>query len=303
MTIQAATAAQIASLAALVLVFPEPASAGIDPASYQHVDVIHSYAGGLAGGFILCPAGTKAVASGATAAGQFDRLTTGLTTAVEDVAFDTNGAFATAIGDGSGHLQISARCVDAAQVQGSTRATTAIRDHRPPEPPYLRTGRASCPSGTVAYGGGGFFSQPGSQPFGIGTVYASMPDAEGTGWFFATAGAPGTPPSTEMSISTHCLPRDQFGQILTVTETQTAPPDDPSNFPTVFVAARCPFGFSAYAGGAWWHRGGSSTPEWVGYLTVSNMTADNRGWFARGWTFEGGTQLTATVQCMTLRID
>jgi hypothetical protein len=302
MTFQATTAAQLASLAALVLVFPEPASGGIDPASYQHVNVIHSYIDGRAGGFILCPAGTKAVASGATAAGQFDRLTTGLTTAVEDVAFDTNGAFATASGAASGHLLISAHCVDAAQVQASTRATTTILDHRPPVPPFLYTGRASCPPETVAYGGGGFFRQLGGQPFGIGTVYASMPDADGTGWFFATGGA-ATPPDTELSVSTHCLPRAQFGQIVTVTATQAAPPDDPGS--PVFITARCPFGFSAYAGGAWWHREGSSTPEWLGNLTVSNMTADNRGWFARGWTQAIGadTQLTATVQCMTLRID
>ena len=35
------------------------------------------------------------------------------------------------------------------------------------------------------------------------------------------------------------------------------------------------------------------------HLTVSNMTADDRGWFARGYTWEPDMQLTATVQCMT----
>ena len=29
------------------------------------------------------------------------------------------------------------------------------------------------------------------------------------------------------------------------------------------------------------------------------MAADDMGWFAKGWAFEGGAQLTATVQCMT----
>ena len=287
-----ATAARLASLAALVLVFPGPASAGIDPASYQHVDVIRDYARefGVAGGYISCPAGTKAVASGATASALHDVLTAGLTT------FDGNGAFATASGDGGGRLQISARCVDAAQVQGSTLATTAVRDHRPTG--YFHAGRASCPPGTVAYGGGGFFSQPGSQPFGGDSVYASMPDADGTGWFFAAAGL--LFPDKEMWISTHCLPRGQFGEIVTYTATDTAP-DDP-RYVTLSAAARCPSGF-AYAGGAFWHSGGSSTPERSGYLTVSNMTADDRGWFARGLAFVEGAQLTATVQCMTLRID
>jgi hypothetical protein len=293
MTFQTATATLLTSTAALVLVSLGPASAGIDPASYQHVDVNHDYGpDGGAGGFISCPAGTKAVASGATSSGRDGTLKAGLTT------FDQNGAFARGGGRAGEHLQISARCVDAAQVQSSTLAETTVRDHRPNV--HFYSGRVSCPPGTVAYGGGGFFSQPGGPPEGGGSVYASMPDADGTGWFFATAGS-FLPPDTELWIRTHCLPRVQFGQILTVTATETAPPDDPSSpdHPTVFVAARCPVGFSAYAGGASWHREGSSTPEWMGNLSVSNMTADDRGWFARGYTWLPDMQLTATVQCMT----
>jgi hypothetical protein len=299
MRFRTATAARLASLAALVLVFPEPASAGIDAASYQHVDVIREYPGPLggdAGGFISCPAGTKAVASGATTSGLHDQLGAGLTT------FDGNGAFVIAHGSSSGRLQISARCVEAAQVQPATLATNRIRDHRPG---YYHTGTASCPPGTVAYGGGGFFSQPGGQPFGGSSVYASMPVAGGTGWFFAATASVSS--DTEMWVSAHCLPRAQFGEIVTVFQTDTAPPgfprDDP-NYPTLSATARCPFGF-AYAGGAWLHRPGpsSSTAESVGHLTVSNMTADDRGWFAQGWVFAEGAELTVTVQCMTLRID
>ena len=37
----------------------------------------------------------------------------------------------------------------------------------------------------------------------------------------------------------------------------------------------------------------------VGNLTVSNVTADDGGWFARAWISTEGAQLTATVQCMT----
>jgi hypothetical protein len=176
MTFQAATAALLASAAAFVPVFPAPGSAGIDPASYHHVDVNHDYGpnGGFAGGFISCPAGTKAVASGATSSGRLDTLTAGPTT------LDQNGAFAKGAGAPGGSLQISARCVDAAQVQGSTRVETTVRDHRPNV--HLYSGRVSCPPGTVAYGGGGFFSQPGGKPLDqSGNVYASMPDADGTG--------------------------------------------------------------------------------------------------------------------------
>jgi hypothetical protein len=173
-----------------------------------------------------------------------------------------------------------------------------VRDHRPNE--SYHAGRASCPPGTVAYGGGGFFSLPGGQPFGAGSVYASMPDADGTGWLFAAFGS--LYPDTEMWISTHCLPRSQFGETLTVTATDTGPP---LNYSILSTSARCLVGYAAYAGGAWLQRVGASTPGWVGYLTVSNMTADDRGWFARGWTFNiaDSVQLTATVQCMARVID
>jgi hypothetical protein len=113
----------LVGLTALVLIFPGPAAA-IDPASYLHVDVNYPAPfGGAAGGYISCPAGTKAVASGVTLPGRENVITTGLTT------FDGNGAFATAAVN-PGHLQISVRCVDAAQVQNSTLVTKSIRDHR-----------------------------------------------------------------------------------------------------------------------------------------------------------------------------
>ena len=217
----------------------------------------------------------KAVASDATSSRLHDvGVNVGFTT------FDWTSAFIKGSGNAGGHLQVSARCVDAAQVQGSTFATRVFRDHRPS--PHTHDGRATCPTGTVAYGGGGFLSRPGSQPFGF--VYASMPDANGTRWLFSTASGLYDDTDTELWVSTHCLPRREFGQILTVTATDTAPPGVPRwPYPTLFTAARCPPGYAAYAGGAWLHRAGSSTPETVGYLTVSNMTADNRGWFARGW--------------------
>jgi hypothetical protein len=104
-----------------------------------------------------------------------------------------------------------------------------------------------------------------------------------------------------MVIATQCLPRSQFGQILTVTATDTAPDEQPRapNYPVLFAGAHCPAGYGGYAGGAWLHRFGSSTPDLVGYLTVSDMTYDDRGWFARGWIHVRHAQLTTTVHCMT----
>jgi len=63
--------------------------------------------------------------------------------------------------------------------------------------------------------------------------------------------------------------------------------------------AHCPAGYAAYAGGASLHRFGDPTPSWVGHLTVSDMTYDDQGWFARPWTEYPRAQLTTTVQCMS----
>jgi hypothetical protein len=282
----------VAALAAAILLPVGPASAAIDPASYLHVDVIRAYPPSrMAGGYVSCPAGMKAVASGATSSGLRDVLTSGLTT------FDGNGVFATGRSYAlPGRLEISARCVTAAQVQGSTLATNLVT-----EAGYFHTGRATCPPGTLAYGGGGVFSEPGglpgSWPFGSRAVYASMPDANGTDWVFAAWGS--LSPGLEMWTWTRCLPSGGFGHVLTVTATEKTPVPVPDPRATLFAAARCPTGYHAYAGGAWWHHASSSTPALYGYLSVSNMTADDRGWFARGWTETRGGALTATVQCMS----
>ena len=277
----------------LPLVALESASAAIDPTSYHRVDATHPYSSSN-GGHLSCPTGMRAVASGATSSGLHDVLTAGLTT------FDGMGVFVTGAGGGDSHLQASARCVNAAQLQASTLATSRIRDHRSePYPAYTHVGRASCPPGTVVYGGGGFFQKPGGEPSATGAVYASLPGANGSDWFFAATGT--LFPDTEMWVGAHCLPRSQFGELTTLGDTDNAPPGP--GYHTLYATARCPAGYSAYAGGARLHHGSDSLADWVGYLTVSDMTADDRGWFARAWTFAEGAQLSATVQCMTRVID
>ena len=152
-----------------------------------------------------------------------------------------------------------------------------------------------CPPGTVVYGGGGFFHQPGSLPnpfsHDFHAVYASMPTRNG--WFF---GAYTGDTTTEvMTHSVRCLPNAQIPIIRSVTN---------SYFPNAndqFFAsgsAQCPVGFHAYSGGAWWHTRESMVPSRVGYLKDSRAFGDAGGWYATGNAAPSvSAVLSVTVRC------
>jgi hypothetical protein len=201
----------------------------------------------------------------------------------------------TAHGWGGNQLQVSARCVPSAQVQSSTLAKRTLRDHRGGWRTHVT--RATCPEGTIAYGGGGNTSVNGTPTTTSGLyMVASMPGTDAREWIFGGAGELGN--NTTLSVGTRCLPRAELGSIVTVRETVAAPTS--VEYPVIYVGARCPTGYFAMSGGAFLHRAATPlTPEWVGYLTVSNMAADDQGWFARAWTFNPDARLTAVVRCVT----
>lgn len=266
------------------------ASAFFDPATYTHIDYVlnYPYAYGFTGTALACPPGTKAVSSGAISSYRQSFLT-GVNTLI-----DGSGVYVSGYGQAGQLLQVSGRCVPAAQVQNSTTASKTLRDHRGGWSP--RVMRVSCPAGTIAYGGGGFTTVQGSPTWQGSYMFASLPSTDPAEWIYGAYGEVNT--KTNLFVSTHCLPRSELGSIVTIRETVTAP-DNVYN-PEIFVGARCPTGYWALAGGALLHRNGNYlAPEHVGYLTSSNMAADDQGWFARAWTFTQGAQLTAVVRCMT----
>jgi hypothetical protein len=261
------------------------------PPTYTHVvanfafQPYHSHASG----YVDCPPGKLAIASGAVSADPRASLLAHTTTPAH------TGAFASAWGGSNSEaFQVKAQCVDAGKLAGFTNASLTVRDHTGQiHQPYVR--KVTCPTGTVAYGGGGtvyngsVFDQDGLY------IYGSKPD--GASWSFAGFGTLGT---RSLGVETHCLPRARLGKIVTVEQTVTSPdqtiPGSGTRRP-VFVGARCPAGFAAFAGGAWYHPIGSTTPSWDGYLRVSEMSADERGWFAGGDAFKPNTQLTTKVRC------
>jgi hypothetical protein len=263
-----------------------PTAAYVDP-GYRQVDVIFNFNGaGYAGDYISCPQGTKAVSSGSVLSAKYGGLLNGVTT------YDGNGAYSTGFsGFGDGALQVTAHCVDAAHLAGAALSYVVTRTHRTGFHSYVKT--PTCPTGTVPYGGGGWVDDHGT-PVASGMYnHGSYPTARG--WTVAMTGD--LTEAHTMMASTHCLPRSRFGKIVTVTDTVTGP--NTGTLTTVQAGARCPAGYFAFAGGAWFHSADSTFPVWRGYLWVSTMAADDQGWYAQGQTFQPGTQLSAVVRCTT----
>ncbi len=235
---------------------------------------------GNTGGYVSCPAGTEAVATGASSGDPAGFLQAGLTT------FDRNGGYHTAWGAGSS-LNAYAKCVEPSRLSGSTRAVGTIRDRSGDFRSVVRS--VTCPTGTVPYGGGAFMAHQGTvSPGGLAT-FASAP--KGRSWTYGGAGTI----ASELTISSHGLPRARLGQVRTVNSTVQGPYTGERT--QVSTAARCPAGFFAVAGGAFFHKAGTTTPAWNGFLTSSAMSADDRGWAAVGTTFRPSTRLTVQVTC------
>lgn len=270
------------SLAATVLLVGAASSAAAAEPNYQHASASfqHAQLGSYEGGYISCPAGTKAVATGASA-GANGYLQAGL------VTHDGNGGYHTAYGWSGNPLQLSARCVAAARLAGDTLRTGVLRSDN-----QVKGREITCPTGTVPYGGGAFNTYQGQVSGGPMTI-ASMPSV-GSWSGFPVWRYVGVYGSNELHLSAHCLPRAKLGRLITVTESTVAPVP----YRPVAVGARCPSGYFAFTGGAHISAdNGNSSPDFRGYLTSSNMAADDRGWMAAGYSFQAGTRVNATVMC------
>lgn len=270
----------LVALAPLGLVGTASSVAAAEP-RYQHASGSYQHAqqGSYEGGYISCPTGTKAVATGASA-GASGYLMAGLLT------HDGNGGYHTAYGWGGNRLQLSARCVAAARLTGDTLRTGVLRSDN-----QLRGREISCPTGTVPYGGGAFTTDQGQASGGPVTI-ASTPSVNWSGarvWRYVGLGG-----ASDLHLSAHGLPRAKLGQLITVSESTVATVP----YRPVSIGARCPTGFFAFTGGAHISAdNGDSSPAYRGYLTTSNMAADDRGWTAAGYSFAAGTRVNATVMC------
>ena len=262
-----------------------PASAAATYPGYSHMSATAAFPGtvGNTGTYVDCPPGKLAIASGSVSGDPAGMLRSGSVTTAG------TGAFASAQGRGGYSMDVRAHCVDAAALSGTTTASTLVRSHIAGWGSHVK--KATCPLGTVAFGGGGNMTTTGT--YDIDGLYTFGTRPEGRAWTYAGAGELG---SRALFVEAHCLPRKKLGRIVTVNRTVTGP-DTVGGRHRVFGGARCPAGYIAVAGGAWFHKQGTSFPSWDGYLQVNMMDPDDRGWFAVGDTFTPGAQLTTRVRC------
>ncbi len=261
-----------------------PASAAATYPGYTHMSATAAFPdpAGNTGTYVDCPAGKLAIASGSVSGDSMGMLRSASVTTAG------TGAFASAQGRSGDALDVRAHCVDAAALAGTTTASTLVRSQIAGWGSHVK--KATCPLGTVAFGGGGNMTTTGT--YDIDGLYTFGTRPEGRAWTYAGAGELG---SRALFVEAHCLPRKKLGRIVTVNRTVTGP--DVGGRHRVFGGARCPAGYVAFAGGAWFHKPGSTFPTWDGYFQVNMMDPDDRGWFSVGDTFTPGAQLTTRVRC------
>lgn len=280
-----AVAAAVAAVAVVVLA--APVQAATYP-GYSHVSASYPFGSGYyAGGHVDCPTGQVPVASGAVNSDPAGMLLSGSTTDEGTRSF----ASGQSAPDQGAVLEVRAQCVPRIALKGRTRASLTLRDHTSGSwRTYSR--RATCPAGTVAYGGGGNVVQATGSYDAVG-LYTHSTAPEGRSWAYAGTGALG---GRMLRVETGCVPRARLGRITTVTGTATGPAVVQGRHPLV-ASARCPEGYVAFAGGGSLGAAGSDVSSWVGYLRANLMAADDRGWLVVGDTFVPNTQLTVKVRC------
>ena len=261
-------------------------SAAVEYPNYTHETARFSFGqGAYAGGYVDCSAGKLPIASGSVNSDARGILLSGsITTA-------GTGSFASGQSQGGAahELEVRSHCVDATKLTGSTRASLAVRDHRSSSwDSYVR--RATCPSGTVAFGGGANVVSNGVYDVAGLSTFGTKPEARS--WTYGGAGDLG---DRTLLIESKCLPRARLGKIVTVQDTVGG--TGATGRQRVIGSARCPEGYFAFAGGAFFSASGSTTPTSSGYLQANMMSPDDRGWLAIGETYVPYAQLTAKVRC------
>lgn len=232
----------------------------------------------LVKGTALCPAGTRMVSSGAGTA----RITS------ITPLFDFSGASATGYTGSTPNLafiRVLVGCLPQSQVPGVSssrwvsRTGTFFSDVN-----GFRRGVVTCPAGTRAFGGGGYFAKQGIPTGGTNSMHSNGVTADGTGW---TVRGYSPDRNETLVITTQCapLPGGHVAQANVPLSSTT---------PKGTVHAPCISGYTMLSGGFYLSK--SDGTEQVG--TVLDSFPGAEGWIVSG-VFSGFSdlKLVALAQC------
>lgn len=272
MRIRTMLVALMAICGAGVFLAAAPASA-FDSASFQ---TIYRYydgsVGSPAGGFATCPTGTKAVSAGGSNAALSD-----LTLSLDGLSAYSIG---TPIGAAAPYTVVQATCVPAGQVSHATLIHVAI----PAAPGNIFRANFTCPAGTSAFGGGGYFTRPNGSLSPGHRLYADAPTPDGRGWLFRALGAAS---NQILHATVRCIPppAPPLGHFYSVVTASTNVANTQGG---TSGKAVCPTGTKPVSGGAWWTTS-SGAIDSLAVLTSSESTHSPDAWQGAGIGNNGDT--------------
>jgi hypothetical protein len=255
--VKVAVAAMVLASGALLGWPASPASA--DVAGTIQVQYVTGYfwdatVSSAVAGTVSCPSGTTVVSSGA-GGGELVGIVP---------SWDFTSVTAIGRVDG-GYLQVTVGCAPAAQL---TEVTSALVEQSTGS--GFRRGVVYCPTGTRAFGGGGYIAERdfGFVSYDAAEMVSNTVTADGTGWTFAAY----TPTATDrLVIRTRCAPlRSSF-----VTQTGVHNVTFGNS-----VYGSCPAGWTALSGGVYLSKPDGSE-EVTGFVTWSVPAGGNR-WYVEG---------------------
>lgn len=279
MTLLRVAVGAVALAAALTGVVVSPASA--DVRASTPIQYVTKYFWGGSTGFITtgtvsCPAGSRMVSSGASAAGGDGALTE-----ISPVLPDHTAVKAS--GYAPGYLQVTIGCEPIAALSEVVSRTVEL----PAGKTGFQRGEVHCPAGMRAFGGGGTITRP----FGVASgdsfgMVSNTISVDGTGWTFA---AVIKNKGDHLLVTTQCAPFRGGGIVI--------PRAAPSNSSGGNVYAPCPPNYTALSGGVYMARL-DGTEVRSGLVDYSVLASNNR-WYASGSSYDTGTNtVVALVQCI-----
>jgi hypothetical protein len=272
MRIRTMLTALMAICGAGVFLAAVPANA-FDSAGFQ--TIYRNYAGSVgspAGGFATCPTGTKAVSAGGSNAVLSD-----LTLSLDGLSAYSIG---TPIGAGAPYTVVQATCAPAGQVSHATLIHVAI----PAAPGNIFRANFTCPAGTSAFGGGGYFTASNGTLSPGARLYADAPTPDGRGWLFRAKGLSG---SQIVHATVRCVPPPppplgHFYSVVTVSKNVA------NSAGSTTGSAVCPAGTKPVSGGAWWTKSSGAIDE-LAALTSSESIHGPDAWQGAGNGHTGDT--------------